>query len=153
MTGSDVADLYVMFLGGGELRRLTSDGSRFGGISWMPDGRDIIFSSARNGSNGLWRVPVTGGLPRPVITGAERAFWPTVARHGNRLAYMTSSDSDSLWQTSLVGLKGDRVQTGKRLRSTTPSIHPVGTRSLIHRVGLARMRSGSVMRLAELPCS
>ena len=143
MTGSDVADLYVMLLAGGELRRLTSDGTRFGGISWMPDSQDIIFSSARNGSYGLWRVPVTGGLPRPVITGGERAFWPTVARQGNRLAYMTSSDSDSLWQTSFVGMKGDRVQTGKRLITSSrtqydPQYSPGGDK-----IAYSSSRSGS----------
>lgn len=143
MTRSDVADLYVMFLDGGQLRRLTSDGTRFGGISWMPDSREVVFSSARNGSYGLWRVPVTGGLPRPVITGAERAFWPTVAHHGNRLAYMASFDSDSLWRTSFVGSKGTPVQTGKRLITSSraqngPQYSPVGDK-----IAYSSNRSGS----------
>jgi Tol biopolymer transport system component/DNA-binding winged helix-turn-helix (wHTH) protein len=143
MTASDVADLYVMSLGGGQLRRLTFDGTRFGGISWMPNSREIIFSSARNGSYGLWRVPVIGGVPRPVIIGAERAFWPTVARHGNRLAYMTSSDRDSLWQTSFDGLKGAPVQPGKRLITSSrtqydPQYSPVGDK-----IAYSSNRSGS----------
>jgi Tol biopolymer transport system component/DNA-binding winged helix-turn-helix (wHTH) protein len=143
MVASDVADLYVMFLDGGELRRLTSDNTRFGGISWMPDSREIVLSSARNGSYGLWRVPVIGGPPRPVMIGAERAFWPTVARHGNRLAYMVSSDSDSLWQASFVGLKWPRGQAGKRLITSSrtqydPQYSPAGDK-----IAYSSNRSGS----------
>jgi Tol biopolymer transport system component/DNA-binding winged helix-turn-helix (wHTH) protein len=143
MTGSGVADMYVMSLDGGHLRRLTSDGTRFGGISWMPDSREIIFSSARNGSYGLWRVPVTGGTPRLVIAGAERAFWPTVARQGDRLAYMSSSDSDSLWHTSITGPKTSPIRSGKRVitssrRQYDPQYSPDGGK-----IAYSSNRSGS----------
>jgi Tol biopolymer transport system component/DNA-binding winged helix-turn-helix (wHTH) protein len=143
MTSADVADIYLTSFTGGQLRRLTFDGTRFAGMAWMPDSREIVFSSARNGSFGLWRLLVNGGTPQPVITGAERVFWPTVARRGNRLAYMASTDSDSLWRTDLPTLKPSRIGTPKRVITSSrtqadPQYSPEG-----NRVAYSSSRSGS----------
>lgn len=143
MTSGDVADIYLLFLDTGRLRKLTSDGTRFGGLAWMPDSRELIFSSARNGTYGLWRLSLSGGEPRHVVVGAERAFWPTVARSGQRLAYMTSGDHDSLWQSDLAALKSSgagvprRVVTSSRTQSA-PQYSPDGKK-----ISYSSSRSGS----------
>src|SRR4030095_6608142 len=62
-TNFAVDDVYIIPVGGGEPRRLTNDGRELAGLDWTADGREIIFSSKRGGSYGLWRVSVEGGAP------------------------------------------------------------------------------------------
>src|SRR5262249_23007105 len=52
-----VSDLYVEPTTGGVPERLTFDTTWIKGApAWTPDGRDIVFASARGGSIGLWRI-------------------------------------------------------------------------------------------------
>src|SRR5690606_22562681 len=59
-----VDDIYVVPVAGGELKRLTFDQAEVTGLDWTADGSEVLFSSDREGSFALWRVPVTGGTPR-----------------------------------------------------------------------------------------
>lgn len=44
-----VEDLHVVSVVGGEPRRLTSDDKTINGITWTPDGRELVFASNRGG--------------------------------------------------------------------------------------------------------
>ena len=45
---------------------LRQDVDQWTSPTWTPDGRDIVFSSARGGLASLWRISASGGTPRPV---------------------------------------------------------------------------------------
>jgi WD40-like Beta Propeller Repeat len=45
-----IADLYVVPMGGGEPRRLSNWNANLHGLSWTPDGREIVYSGRRAGS-------------------------------------------------------------------------------------------------------
>jgi len=96
-----VNDLFLVSVEGGEARRLTSEGVPMNGLSWMPDGREIVFSAARAGEPALWRIPVSGGRPRPVSGTGTRAYTPTVAPAGNMLAYQEELCRDNIWRITL----------------------------------------------------
>src|SRR5262245_18516349 len=66
MLGVGTKDIYIVPVGGGEPKRLTFDDTQTLGLTWTPDGREIVFSSNRNGSVELWRVPIAGGAPARV---------------------------------------------------------------------------------------
>jgi Tol biopolymer transport system component len=97
-----VADIYVMPTQGGAAKRLTFDDTWITGApSWTPDGRELVFASSRGGLSSLWRVPVSGGTPQPVVGGGALAFSPSVSRKGDQLAYERLFFKDNLWRLNL----------------------------------------------------
>ena len=92
---SDVmADLYSISAAGGEPKQLTVDNRLrlydqgvVGGLTWSADSQSIIYSSEAGGSPGLWKVSTSGGTAERLSVGGVDAFYPTIARQGNRLAY------------------------------------------------------------------
>jgi Tol biopolymer transport system component len=90
----------------GEARRLTGDNAMIAGLDWTPDGSSIVFSSARGGVQGLWRVDLKGGEPQRLNVGAENGYWPSVSRKGNWLAYTSSVMDINIWRISAPGAGG-----------------------------------------------
>ena len=50
----------------------------------------------------LWRVPATGGPPRPVAGVSAIAYDPSVSRKGNFLAYEHANLSAGIWRIKLT---------------------------------------------------
>jgi Tol biopolymer transport system component/DNA-binding winged helix-turn-helix (wHTH) protein len=98
-----VSDLFVVPATGGTPKQLTFDKTWiFGSPTWTPDGREIVFSSARGGQGALWRVPASGGTPRPVEGVGVIAWAPSVSLKGNRLVYQQMSFKDSVFRLNLT---------------------------------------------------
>ena len=58
-------DIYLVPVASdGEPGRLTFDNTVLNTLTWTADGREIVFSSSREGSSRLWRIPVSGGSLR-----------------------------------------------------------------------------------------
>lgn len=101
-----VNDLYVMPVNGGEPKRLTFDNRDISSApSWTPDGREIIFDSARSGLSGLWRISASGGILRRLEGVGAYAFEPAVSLKGQRLAYLSELRHTSLWKVALRNTK------------------------------------------------
>jgi Tol biopolymer transport system component/serine/threonine protein kinase len=113
--GVVVNDLYVVPLSAslspeGEPRRLTFDNRRAYNAAWMPDGREVIFSSSRTGLYKLWRIPVKGGGPlRRVEWIGEDGSYPAVSRQGHRLAYTRRWINQNTWRIDLAALRRTSV--------------------------------------------
>lgn len=84
---SSGSDLYVVSVSGGEPRRLTFENTQIAGLTWTEDSREIVFSSNRTGSLGLWRLPVLGGNPQRLPVGGYDSIEPSISRQGHRLTY------------------------------------------------------------------
>ncbi len=95
-----VEDLYVAPAAGGAPKRLTFDNRFIPGISWTPDGRDIVFSSIRGRLASLWRISASGGPPRP-IAGVSTGSWPSISPKGNQLVYQQSEGKNDIWRVDL----------------------------------------------------
>jgi eukaryotic-like serine/threonine-protein kinase len=80
-------DYWIIRASGGVPRRLTFDVTFGGGAVFARDGRSVIVSSGRAGSQTLWRVPTSGGAPEPVTTGAGEDFEPELSTDGRTLVY------------------------------------------------------------------
>ncbi len=78
------ADVLIMPAEGGPVRRLTSDGNWKSGVSWTPDGREIIWGFLSE----MWRIPLPGGVPRRIATGDQYISKVAIAPRGNRFAYV-----------------------------------------------------------------
>ncbi|MGB9204402.1 MAG: hypothetical protein WCB94_10590, partial [Terriglobales bacterium] len=110
----DVEDIYVMPAAGGAPQRVTFDNRLLSGLAWMPDSKELIFSSNRGGqSRGLWRMPAAGGTPERLSVGSERAYFPTVSLKGNRLIYASGFWNENIWRAPIGA--GHRLGKPERL--------------------------------------
>jgi Tol biopolymer transport system component len=139
-------EVSIMPASGGEPRMLDKDPSVVGGLDWSPDGRSLVFSSARTFSPRLWRVDVEGGAARPqdlgedprisnatgpeTVTDVSLPFRVSIARSGTRLAYARSAYDTDIWGVDLVGSAAGRprkVVATTRLEEA-PQFSPDGRR-------------------------
>ena len=130
--------------------RITHDNAAVFGIAWTADGREIVFSSARQGMNTLWRVPAFEAAPpqRVEAAGAD-AVWPTISRGGDRLVYMHDSQDRDVWRLP-VSRRGTRIQWEEvNLQGGTPLIASTRTDQMAEyspdgeRIAFVSERSGS----------
>jgi len=103
---------------GGEPKRLTYDNSRIAGLTWTPDGVHIIYSSARGGTFGLWKISVAGDEAEQLPVGRENAFWPALPRDGRRLAYVRWSGHPDIWRFEVTRAPGRAKPPTKLIAST-----------------------------------
>ena len=68
-----IADLYVVPMGGGEPRRLTNWNATLNGLSWTPDGREIVYSVAEAAAGRLWRIHCEQRPTRSRITSCRHS--------------------------------------------------------------------------------
>jgi len=113
-------DIYVVPIAGGEPKRLTNDNQQVGGLAWMPNGKEIVFSSSRSGVPTLWKIASAGGSPEPLAAFGENAGALSVSRHGDRLAYISNKQDWNIW----------RAPGPKSLGARTPPVPLVSSSAL-----------------------
>jgi Tol biopolymer transport system component len=91
-----IADLYVVPMAGGEPRRLTNWNATIDGVSWTPDGRQVIYSVQEPAASRLWRIDVNTATPArgsPIADIPASAMNPSISRPAPgqpaRLAFQT----------------------------------------------------------------
>lgn len=131
--GTQVGDIHVVPITGGEPQRLTSDNLYLsGGLAWTTDGREIVFSSTRGGLPTLWRVQAAGGKLRRVMGIGEYALQPTVARTGDRLAYLYRKIDTNIWRAPGPLSTAPTTEPSQLVASTreeySPQFSPDGNR-------------------------
>jgi Tol biopolymer transport system component len=98
-----IADLFVVPMGGGEPRRLSNWNATIYGLSWTPDGREIVYSVDEPTASRLWRIHATSdtlsrGTPIADIPMAAR--YPSISRpmagRPARLAFQTIANDVDL---------------------------------------------------------
>ena len=102
---------------------VTFDQSEMRGLVWSPDGKWIIFSSARRGSFTLWRVPSAGGRAEPLTTGAGEDYEAAISPHGWKLIY---TNARTRWSLMLMDAASgaERELLTQREMIGSPSFSP-----------------------------
>jgi Tol biopolymer transport system component len=81
----------------GSMDRRTISGMTARAVAWMPGGRDLLVAApAPDGVNHwIWRLPIGGGLPEPVLKGAE--YWndPRPSPDGTMIAAVRRTGTGS----------------------------------------------------------
>jgi len=92
-------DAYVIPADGGEPRRLTWHPAPDVVVGWTPDGKKVLFQSARDAYadfNRIYAVPVTGGVPE--VLPMWRAETASFSSDGTRLAYVPNLKWQQSWK-------------------------------------------------------
>jgi len=118
-------DIWVVPSTGGPARRLTFDRADGGTPVWTPDGRFIVFSSARAGSRTLWKVAPTGGSPELVFGSAGEDTDPEISRDGRKLIFTNTRNSFVLTVTD-PATRQTRELRESRSMIVCPSFSPRG---------------------------
>jgi Tol biopolymer transport system component len=129
-SGSDGgADVFLADLRGGQPRRLTFDNHPIRGLSWLPDGRELMYASSRF-SHGfkLWRLPAYGGSPKDFILSGKAANFPAIAPAGSKMAYTNSPTVSAIWRATLSaeGSSDERAVLRSNGREGWPAWSPDG---------------------------
>lgn len=105
-------DLFTVSSSGGRALQITSNSAYDSDPIWTPDGKEIVFSSYREGSKDIFITSAEGGVPRRLtdFTGNET---PLAALDGGRVIFSANIQQDpqyggfpgnpQLWQVSTEG--------------------------------------------------
>lgn len=125
-------DLHVVSVAGGEPTRLTFDHRDIDGLTWTPDGREILFASTRGGLRALWKIPASGGTPERVRGIGTGVGCPAISRRGNRLVYEQVVSDTNIWRAEASETPGGAGALTKLIASTryedAPEFSPDGRR-------------------------
>jgi DNA-binding winged helix-turn-helix (wHTH) protein/Tol biopolymer transport system component len=88
-------------------QRHTLSGMAASAVAWVPDGRNVLVASpAPDGvSEWIWRLPVDGGLPEPVLKGEEHWDAPRPSPDGTQIAAVRNLAAES--ELIVHDLEGD----------------------------------------------
>ncbi len=115
-------DIYVQPLYGdkasGTAWRLTTDNSYAYGLTWTPDGRELLFSSNRSGRRSIWRMKVSPGSEVRRVPGTDDAFESTISTSTpGRLIFQRWIINQNLWRMHIPE-KGGPKEIPERIVAT-----------------------------------
>ncbi|MDX1981097.1 MAG: protein kinase [Bryobacteraceae bacterium] len=121
-------DIHVIPAGGGQARRITSDGRWIAGLTWSSDGTTIVFSTRKSGPFTLWSVPARGGVAEPLALSGTDVYSPNFARQGSRMVFARHKITRNLWRLKLGSSEPARELIGSTRSSFQPDYSPDGGR-------------------------
>ena len=120
-------DIFAVPAAGGAPRQLTHDNSQIHGLSWLPDGSGIIYSSSRATTMpylptiGLWRLDLAGGEPRRLAVADLSYLHPDLHGTGAMVASRLQLHFD-LWRYPTDGSAAENVRRASRITRQTGQI-------------------------------
>lgn len=93
---ADDFDIYVLDLGTGTVRRMTTASGLDWAPAWSPDGRTIGFTSRRTGTDQLYVIDADGATgEREVVPGPGSSVRVSWSPDGSRIAFGSDKDGDA----------------------------------------------------------
>ena len=126
-------DIYVVSAQGGTAFQVTSNPAYDSDPVWTPDGKQLYFSSWREGSKDIWLTTPAGGVPRR-ITDYPGAETPKAVMPDGRIAFTANLQADVSYgefpgraQVWTAGSDGSRPSLLTSLTMSEISVSPDGS--------------------------
>ncbi len=125
--GGGEYDLYVMDADGGHVRRLTSEPGADGSPAWTPDGKKLVFTSARSGVPQIYVMPADGGEAQALTRSPGGNRSPAISPDGRTVAFVSIRDGAAprIYRMAIDGSGQTRAGAGL-LRQACPGFFPNG---------------------------
>jgi Tol biopolymer transport system component len=121
-----IADVFVVPMQGGEPRRLSNWNATIEGLSWTPDGREIVYSVEEPSASRLWRIHANTSTPSrgsPMASIPAAALNPSISRptpgRPARLAFQTIIRDVDLHLMNLDAGQADGTLASKPFSNST----------------------------------
>jgi Tol biopolymer transport system component len=144
-----IADLYVVPMTGGEPRRISDWNSALTGLSWTPNGREIVYSIDEPVASRLWRIPAdsaTLGRGSPVTDISAEGSNPSISRptpgQPARLAFQTVTRDVDIHLMDLEARAVNDTIKSKAFSNSTRIEGPARFSADASRIAFASFRSG-----------
>lgn len=111
---NSTSSIYVVPASGGAERPVSKEDQDLRGLAWMPDGRFLILSSNRAGTQRLWSVGLDNGRMSPFPTAGTSARDPSVSRDGKWVVYSDYMLQAEIWKLPLKGAPGRNLLPSTR---------------------------------------
>ena len=86
------AEIHLLDVADGSVRRLTNLGARIRAYSFSPDGRTIAFAGNRYGSTDIWTVSIADGHAKRLTTDMREDVFPSWTPDGSKVIYTRMDD-------------------------------------------------------------
>jgi uncharacterized protein YjdB len=144
-------DIWIADADGLNTQRLTNEPGLDNSPAWAPDGKHILFTSARSGHNQIYQMTTQGTDVRPVTTGAAATQEPAISPDGATIAYVVFREGTSGVVTRPLGqaaepttpLARDRRETSPRYLADGSLAWLVERKSGPNRYQVVRRAAGS----------
>jgi len=120
-------DIYLVPSAGGAPRSLTRESTLMSGLTWLPDGSHLVYSSARGNTLlylptlHLWEISKSGGEPRQLTFGESGDENPDMDRAGRLLVSRKHMEFD-IWKFPVEGNPAENVGRGVRITNQTGQV-------------------------------
>jgi Tol biopolymer transport system component len=145
-----IADLYVVPMAGGEPRRLSNWSDTIYGLSWTPDGREIVYDVDQPPASRLWRIDASSATP---ARGSPIADIPAAARYPSISRPTRGQPARLAFQTIARDVDLQLMDLGARLVNDTIDVQPFWNSTRIEgsarfspdgsRIAVVSLRSGA----------
>ncbi|PON18701.1 hypothetical protein C2W62_06545 [Candidatus Entotheonella serta] len=127
-SASSLMELFVLDTPGRQPRQLTAEQAFIAGFTWMPDGRELLYSVTRNDSASLRIIrrdaQPQAGQAQAFGAAGRKAFFPAIAPDGRQIAFVEPLEVINIWQLTPDG-KGRKLITSN-YADHSPQIAPNG---------------------------
>ena len=103
-TVGDIQQIFLAEIGSGSSIQITASDTDSSVVDAAPDGKSIIYSSAKEESN-LWLVRVKDGIESPFARDLNANLWPAVVRDMGKIAFQSAknlSNGNRLLESGIV---------------------------------------------------